>query len=736
MKPTPITLWGISMWTLATAAWPQSTDTTQPTAGLEEIVVTAQRRSERAQDVPITITSLDAKQLADVAATQISDIQQLTPGLRFDYVGGVGTQVTIRGIGTDLIGPGVGSNVGIYVDGFYQVNLEGADFQLLNIQSIDVLKGPQGTLFGRNTSGGAIQVTTTKPSFTDALITELQYGNYETALGTMYGTAGLSDNVAVDLGLIYSRGDGYFTNIVNEDNHIGEYYKWTVRPGILVNFTPDFSMLLRVEHSYSIDPTVSMYNSPIRNGIPQTVGYFVPGNVTTQDPYDVSFGNYPPVENIAEVTNYRMTLTDTLPFATLTSYTQYHTDFNYDYSSLAATGPYDVAHTLFTSPERLFTQELLLTSTGQGPLNYTAGFFFMDFQQKLNAFEQGGPVLPTTVPSDFSGGSSSEYLSYAGYGNVDYKPLDWLVLTGGLRYTHDVAKNIFNDAVVTGNTPLPNLSSNKVTPRAVIRFTPDRDNDIYLSYAQGYKAQIPDLGDPLANSTAIKPEKIDAYEVGYKYSHQALRFDVSAYDYNWKDIQVSDLVFLNTVPPSTISVTRNAAAAKVYGAEGQIYYAMTSNFEANAGGAYTHARYTDFANAPGYFMCLDFATCGLGFGLQNVINVNARGNTLPRSPDFTGNLGARYTTPAFGGEFALSGNAYFTTKVYFDPANQYWQGSYTTLAMRAQWTDPSKRYTFALFGNNLTDKHYVNQVLESQVGILQGWAAPLTYGISVRVNLH
>lgn len=735
MKARALALWGISMVALATTAQAQSTDTTESTS-LEQIVVTAQRRSERLQDVPITITSLDSKQLTDVDATQLSSIQQLTPALRFDYVGGVGTQVTIRGVGTDLIGPGVGSNVGIYVDGFYQSNLEGADFQLLNIQNVDVLKGPQGTLFGRNTSGGAIQITTSKPSFTNNLIAEGQYGNYGAGQGSIYGTAGLTDKIAVDIGAIYAGGNGYFTNIIDNDHKIGEYDKWTVRPGILINVTPDFSVLFRYEHSYNNDPTVSLYNIPLRGGVPQTVGYLIPGNVTTQDPTEVSYATYPPISLVTAINNYRLTLTEDLPFATLTSYTQYHTDQNFDYSSLSATGPFDAAHTLFISPERLFTQELLLTSKGDSRLQYTGGFFFMDFKQSLNAYFQSGPVLPVAEPGDFSGGSGAEYLSYAGYGDATYQALDWLYLTAGVRYTHDVSQDIFNNAVATGKTPLADLSSDKVTPRAVIRFAPNRDNSIYFSYAQGYKAQIPDLGDPLASTTAIKPEEITAYEVGYKFTHQAVSLDLSAYHYDWKDIQVSDLVFLPTVPPSTITVTRNAAAAKVNGAEAQLHYAMTSNFDINAGGAYTHARYTDFPNAPGYFQCLNFAACGAGYGLQNVININAKGLTLPRSPDFTGNVGARYTTLVLSGEFALSGNLYYSSKVYLDPANQYWQGSYATLSVRAQWTDPTKRYTLAVFGNNVTDKHYVNQILESQVAIDQGWAAPATYGFSVRVNLH
>ena len=142
-----------------------STPAESPAGGLEEIVVTAQRRAENAVDVPISITALSQEQLTTANVQSLGDIQKLTPALRFDYQTGF-AQPTIRGIGTGITTSGGGSNVGVYVDGFYSPNPLASDFQLLEVSSIDVLKGPQGTLFGHNTTGGAIVVTTADPPLT------------------------------------------------------------------------------------------------------------------------------------------------------------------------------------------------------------------------------------------------------------------------------------------------------------------------------------------------------------------------------------------------------------------------------------------------------------------------------------------------------------------------------------------------------------------------------------------
>jgi iron complex outermembrane receptor protein len=161
---------------------------------VQEVVVTAQRRSELSRDVPISITSLSAETLEHNGTEQLGDIAKLTPGLRFDAAGSF-FQPTIRGVGTAVTTSGGGPNVGIYTDGFFSSNPEVADFQLMKVQNIQVLKGPQGTLFGRNTTGGAILLTTADPSTKPDGELKVSYGSFNATKVQGYGTFGLSDTV-------------------------------------------------------------------------------------------------------------------------------------------------------------------------------------------------------------------------------------------------------------------------------------------------------------------------------------------------------------------------------------------------------------------------------------------------------------------------------------------------------------------------------------------------------------
>ena len=197
-----------------TGAWAQ--DSGAEVARDSEIIVTAQRRDEKSVDVPITVTSLSAAALETANVQDLSDITKITPGLRFDFAGAY-SQPTIRGVGTSVVSSGAVGNVGIYIDGFYSPNPIVSDMQLLKVRSIQVLKGPQGTLFGRNTTGGAILIQTADPSTDPGAEFKASYGRYNEVRLQGYGTFGIGEGIAMDVEGLYSRGNGFLTNISNRD---------------------------------------------------------------------------------------------------------------------------------------------------------------------------------------------------------------------------------------------------------------------------------------------------------------------------------------------------------------------------------------------------------------------------------------------------------------------------------------------------------------------------------------
>lgn len=701
---------------LPTAAQTETSDQSQ----LETIIVTAQRRAERLQDVPITVTNLSSEQLTQANVVSTSDIAKLTPGLRYDTEGPF-VEPTIRGIGTQLIGQTVGSNVGTYVDGFYLPSPLQGDFQLIDIDNIQVLKGPQGTLFGRNTNGGAILINTLQPSTTTAAVAEASYGNYNAQDFKGYFTTGITDKIAWDIVGDFNKGDGYVKDISTGSDTVGAYENWTLRTGLKAEVTEAVSVLFRYQYQSVDNPIVNLYEPISLNGVPATLAAVIPGSVIPQKPNEVS-GNYPLFFD-GHSDSFQLTTTFDLNFATLTSYSQYRKDAQEFSQSYSFAEP-DALYIATENHEKVLTQEFLLTSKPRQDLQWTAGAFYLSHDAKLESRLAPG----TTYDFFFGGGSRAIAKSMAGYGDVTYEVIDKLFLTAGIRYSHD--QSLDNNSILAVNPfTFPDLSSNRVTPRAVIRYAPDSSSSIYASFSQGYKAAMWDIGGP-NTTTPIKPETISAFEVGYKYAAQGLSFDLAAYYNNWKDIQVSNF---ELVGGSALSVITNAAAAHIYGLEGQLRYNITRDFEANVSAAYTHARYASFPDSPAYNQCL-VAACGANFGSFVVTPTDATGDTLPRSPSLTSSLGLSYTTPLARGKLGLSGNLYYTSKVYFDTSDQTSQGGYTTLGLRAQWTDPSDRYTIAFYGNNVTNRHYIGELLEITGAIGAVWAAPVTFGGSIRVK--
>ena len=726
---------------LASGSPAQQQNTSQSTSGnqeLETIVVTAQRRSERAQDVPITITNLSAKDLQNAGVQDLGGIMALTPGLRMDYAG---TFVfpTIRGVGSNVPVSGGGANVGIYIDGFFSPNTETNDFKLLNVESIDVLKGPQGTLFGRNTTGGAILVTTTKPSQDTNAVAAVDYGSFNTQTYQGYFTTGLTSNLAFDVAGMLTKSDGWIHNIANGDSDAGAYKDYSVRTGLLFTPVDSLSFLLRFTHTGTNDPSNLTGNAFVPNGVvpglpantPQLYGRFAPvffpgTNVfITTDPDQVAYDHEPVV--MLQHTNVTQ-LTSSWDFGpgTLTSYTQYRVENGETYETL----DYDsfrALNILIGVRDHTFTQELLATSKSGSRLQWTAGLFYSD---TYDAWPTDGQVLYALNPQPLSllAGSSTSVRSEAGYFDLTYQAVDNLFLTAGYRYTHDQELGGYYTG---GPIYYPTLTSNRGTPRAVIRYELDPQSSVYASFSRGFKSAIYNVGG--GQKDPVQPEDLKAYEVGYKYAGPRLTADVSAFWYDYKDIQVETYTVVNGIPASIIN---NAAAARPWGFDGDLKVAVLDDLALKLGANYTHANYASYTNSPSFTECLNPAACGAAFGLYNNTSTNASGFEMLRSPRFTADVGAVYTVPVSIGKMAFSADYYHTAKFFFDSSEQFEQPAYSTLDLRAEWTNPSGLLSIAVYGNNVTDTRYLTQVLGNTFGIGAVWNEPANFGVSFKVRLH
>ncbi|MCT2400795.1 TonB-dependent receptor [Novosphingobium mangrovi (ex Huang et al. 2023)] len=737
-----------------TQAFAQESAETATDSGV--IIVTAQRRAEAQVDVPITITNLSSDALKTASVQQLADIGKVTPALRFDFAGGF-FQPTIRGIGTAVATSGGGGNVGIYIDGFYSPNPLAADFDLVSIESIQVLKGPQGTLFGRNTTGGAILVTTREPSMdANTFDGRVSYGRYNEIKAEGLANYVISDSVALSIEGLYRRGDGWQHDISNNDKRVGDYENWSVRISLKAQLTDDVEALLRYKHGKVDDPSPLLTSSYVDDsfGLGAPFGG-IPGTYTT-DKNKIASGSQPEFFR-SNSDLLQATIKADLGFADLASYSQYRNEkvdssLELDYSGL------DIFQLGLPNNNETWSQEFLLTSKPGTPLQWTAGlFYFENTDQYITGIDNFGAASRIRL-----GGSSTTVRSYAAFLDATYEIMPRLFVTGGVRYSHDkVDDAYFNTRYLAPLTfTLPDgtiCSSNngrvyikacdpsasdfatgdRVTPRVVIRYKPTDRTSLYASYTKGYKAAIIDVGGSCQNPpyvcTRVKPETIDAFEVGAKYESYGLSLDAAAFYYDYKDLQVS------IYEAGTARIV-NAAKSEIYGLEGSARYRPVPALELSAGASWVHARYKKFTNAPIYTPCAaldaDTQTLCADNGLSFlVIGQDLDNVTMQRTPEFTGFLGARYTADVGGGELALSGNLSYSSSFYFGPSGiQFRQGGYETLSLRAQWTSPDEHWYLAAYGDNVTNSRYLTQVQYSNFGLGANWNKPVTYGLEFGVS--
>jgi iron complex outermembrane recepter protein len=704
-------------------AQPQTPTATTPEAAPEssgEIVVTAQRRSEKLVDVPVSVTALNADALRNANFNDISDLPKLTPSLRIDTRTAF-IQPSIRGVGTSLSIPGTGSNVATYVDGFYVQSPLPTDFTMPNMSGIQVLKGPQGTLFGRNATGGAILIDTTQPRNELAGSAQVSYGSYNSQEYQGYVTAGLFKGLALDASGTLFKGDGMLRNIVTGSDKAGKYQKWSARVGVKADLTDNLSVTFHYSHADVDDPASTLggaYHFP--GGPPLAAAYGAPGVTVASAPNTTatteSFFKQDIKANV-----YQIAVLLDLDNVAIKSYTQWRNldtvgDFDVDVSSLQS----GVARLAYT--DRVFTQELLATSKGQGRIQWTVGgFYFHDpiFYEPL--FIAPAFALPINR-------TTSNTSTFAVYGDATYRLSDRLFLTAGLRYSNDMVR----DASYTNLLPpapglkLPNINEARLDPRAVIRYKPSDNSSIYFNYSKAHKAAIAST-QPGGLADPIKPEKIDSFELGAKYDTRAFSINADAFYLNYKDLQLSSSE-PNGPGLNSVIIVRNAASVHVKGFEADIRYNFTPDFQISGGGAYVDAPYKSFTGSSIFVQ--DPVTHAF-----NAVVYDATGKQVLRTPKFTANASITYTArDVFGGSLTLSGTAYYTSRIYFDIADQFYQNGYALVNARAEWRDKSDHFSVALYADNIGDKRYYSSVLGQTGGISAFWGDKRVIGGTVGVK--
>jgi iron complex outermembrane receptor protein len=686
---------------------------------VQEIIVTAQRRKERLQDVPIVLNAFAGDQLEAAGIKSTLDLAAVTPGLEFGTQAAYG-QPFLRGVGTVANGPGVESPVALYVDGIYYGAMIGSVLTLDNIDQVEVLKGPQGTLFGRNATGGLIQITTKDPTQKFDGYVDAGYGSYNTAAGDLYVTGGVSQSVAADLSVHYQdQGTGFGRNAftdsqVNKTKDLSARSKWVLAPSDATS--------IKVIFDYEHQNFAQAY-------VPAP-GTQPPGDVPyTGDPQGMN-GIYDPY-GVLNQGGVSIQVRQDLGYAEFVSLTGFRRSaVSEAFDGGLTRDPNSVLNLIINETHTQATQEFQLNSAVQSRLKWSTGVFLYDADGKSN------PLVITTLglfgppPSGYNNiydYSDQKTYSAAAYGQATTEIAPATNLTAGLRYTYERRTFAISEAAddFTGAAiPQPaaesgELSFNKLTYRLSVDHRFSSDVMGYASYNRGFKSG--GFNDYLLPILTYKPETLDAYEIGTKTDlfERRAQLNVSLFDYNYKNMQAVQY-------PQGVQIITNGAAARIYGVDVDAKASLFGGLSLTLGGEYLHDRFTSFPNAV-YGIPLVGGGTGFTFG-------SATGNRLGLAPDFTANLGVEYKLPptlmpAAWGSVTTNVTYAFNDGWYAEANNQLRQPAYNVVNSSVSWSSTNELNKVTLWGNNLSNSQYTVSLASQDTGDFAIYAPPRTYGI-------
>ncbi len=711
----------------------------QTSNSLEEIIVTAQKRSERLQDVPVTITALSADFLQKTGVERMSDLPTAVPGLVWSNQG-AWIEPNIRGVYTNVAAIGSGSPIAIYLDGIYQPSQSGTIFNLPDVRDVEVLKGPQGTLFGRNATGGAIAIYTRDPSFTPTGDINVSAGAYE---GDSVKTAGhynvngyvsgplVSDTLAGGLSAAYDTTNGFTTDDVDGSRQ-GKIQSSMVRGKLLWKPSDSVQILGTAFYSQSEDQVGE--EAVPQNGV--TAASLYPGSILpSNQPWHFTFQG--PVPGAwSNIKGASLKATMDFSAGTLTSLTGF-TQSNV-YVSVPIGAAYAPAcqlafvciNGIVIPRDQAVSQEFDFASKKWGGFSYIAGVYGLYDNQREHDSYNGG---------EFS--DDSTIITHAGaiFGEGTYAFTDQFSAVAGVRVSRDSLNAKGRDGGPFGGYPPPgppagpfvqygDRSWDSATPRASLqyKFTPDLMT--YFTYSQGFKAgvvsgQLPHPGPGEPFPQPADPEKISAYEVGMKATGDAYSANLAAFYYDYKDLQVE--VF-NTTTFSTIP--ENATTAEIYGLDFGGTAKLNEWFQVRLSGTWLPtAKYKEFDHATAYLPPLSLQTGGL----TTDTNYNASNSRMLVTPKFTGTIAGTYGQNFNWGRFEATSNLYYSTGYRWEYTDTITTGPYALVGANLTFSPNVNRFKYTLYGKNITNRAYVQGALPTAAANIIYWNLAREIGVTV-----
>jgi iron complex outermembrane recepter protein len=697
---------------------------------IEEIVVTAQRRSESMQEVPIAITAITASRLEAIGMQSTENLGEVTPGLSVPADTGY-FQPHIRGVGTSSTGAGVENPVALYIDGVYIANPPSGILSLNNIDRIEVDKGPQGTLFGRNATGGLIQVITRDPQQTAHLDADVSYGNYQDVVGRLYATAGLTSDLAADVAVRYEhQGEGLGHNFY-DGSEIGLLpHDLAFRSKFL--FEPSSETQARLTLDYE-DRGSDLDQPHLGTQYPGSFNNaFFGGPFPQGGPYDKN--ENAPFQSALKAGGAALQINQALGSVALESITGFRKSTYFFAEGLDYT-PLPILSAVAHQTDQQLSQELRVSGNND-KLRWTGGLYYFYAKDGFEPFDIDfgptpvSPVFDTPVTSRLADDQITN--SAAGYGQASYKVVENTNLTLGGRYTYERksiggTSTFIADEFPVSTTPYPapglGFRPRETFDNFSYRIALDHKFTSaimgYMSYSTGFKSGGYNLAS--ASNPPYQPENIKASEVGLKSElfDKRLRLNVSAFNYLYDNIQVGEYI-------ENTEIIVNGAKAKMYGADIDAELAVVAGLTLYSGFSYIHDRFTSYPDA-GFIVPVGGCIPASGGTCPG----SAAGNKLPDTPTTTFNLGGDYKWTLPIGAITLNANYYRSSGFYGAPDNVAVQKAYGLTNASVMWTDQTEHLKAGFYGRNLSNTVYATTLSEGETGENVTVGMPRTYGVTI-----
>lgn len=661
------------------------------------IVVTANRREQNAQDVPISISVLGKEALATAGVSNATQLQVTSPGVYISNVVGAPV-IFIRGMGTaNLVAEGA---VGLYLDGVYLPYSGAIDNTFMDIERVEVLKGPQGTLYGRNTTAGAINFISRDPSEKETFEGSVTLGNWGTQQAQAYVATGPGP-LAVSVAAQYTGHDPYLKNLVPDRPDYNDRKEWGVRTRVKAELSDAWTANLSADFVSADDHgQIGFVSTYPRN---YAANPAVGGNFTllSEDPRH-TYADFK--SDGHELTNYggSLNIRGDIGFADFVSISGYR---YVSQRTMPDSDSSDIPLSNFNNVTKFknWSQEFQLVSLPSSPVEWIAGLYYFKLQTSLGptgAFNPGNTGGPNINDANLIVYGKAGTRSFAAYGQVTVPITDSLKLTGGLRYSNERPRLYEQWVALPGVGPIlsdvpGHKKDDSIDPKIGVQYE-FGDSMLYGNYTKGFRSGSYNVGSP-GSPGPVGPEKVDAFEVGGKHTlTRGVYFNWATWYYKYKDLQVSRVL----QEGGSLFTNQNAASAESKGVEASLAINAIDNLSLNFGASYTDANYKAFTGAAALVPIPD------GYGLQRVER-DVSGKTLPRAPKFTVSAQASYKVPIGDGNLEFTGNFYYTSKYYIDVPSDTSQKGYELVNASATYHLPGDHWSIGAFVTNLTNTVYV-----------------------------